>query len=190
MNITIREQVLAALRNNPGLNSARIATMIGMTTKKISGPLSTLFADGLIEFEGKHGQRLYRLTDYGMKYAPETIPAMPKGNSKLVQRTEANVICQECRNSAAMRRVLMVWGEGRGMKLKMHTPDGSVIVESNLVTQFYPDFESGGEMTTIETVSATGETFSVKVKHSLMQVTGALATAWSVDEKKAEGAAQ
>ncbi len=56
------------------------------------------------------------------------------------------------------------------MKLKMHTPDGSVIVESNLVTQFYPDFESGGEMTTIETVSATGETFSVKVKHSLMQV--------------------
>lgn len=34
------------------------------------------------------------------------------------------------------------------MKLKMHTPDGSVIVESNLVTQFYPDFESGGEMTT------------------------------------------
>ncbi|HHT3479567.1 TPA: hypothetical protein ACTYHK_001660 [Citrobacter koseri] len=31
------------------------------------------------------------------------------------------------------------------MKLKMHTPDGSVIVESNLVTQFYPDFESGGE---------------------------------------------
>ncbi|HGV4364142.1 TPA: transcriptional regulator, partial [Enterobacter hormaechei] len=90
--------------------SARIATMIGMTTKKISGPLSTLFADGLIEFEGKHGQRLYRLTSYGMKYAPETIPAMPKGNSMLVQRTETNVICQECRNSPAMRRVLMVWG--------------------------------------------------------------------------------
>ena len=55
------------------------------------------------------------------------------------------------------------------MKLKMHTPDGSVIVESNLVTQFYPDFDSGGELTTIETVSATGETFSVKVKHSFMQ---------------------
>ncbi|EDW5780598.1 hypothetical protein CFJ47_004836 [Salmonella enterica] len=75
------------------------------------------------------------------------------------------------------------------MKLKMHTPDGSVIVESNLVTQFYPCFESGGELTTIETVSATGETFSVKVKHSFTPVTGALATAWRVDEKKAEGAA-
>ncbi|PCM68970.1 Ren protein, partial [Enterobacter cloacae] len=24
--------------------------------------------------------------------------------------TDTNVICQECRNSAAMKRVLMVWG--------------------------------------------------------------------------------
>lgn len=72
------------------------------------------------------------------------------------------------------------------MKLKMYTSDGWVIVESNLVTQFYPDFESGGELTTIETVSATGETFSVKVKHSLMQVTSALGRAWRIDEQKAE----
>lgn len=76
------------------------------------------------------------------------------------------------------------------MKLKMHTPDGSVIVESNLVTQFYPDFDSGGELITIETVSPTGKTFSMEVKHSFMQVTGALATAWSVDEKKATRGAQ
>lgn len=34
MTITIRGQILAALRNNPGLNSGRIARMIGMTTKK------------------------------------------------------------------------------------------------------------------------------------------------------------
>ncbi|MGQ4865655.1 winged helix-turn-helix domain-containing protein [Enterobacter kobei] len=110
MTITIREQILAALRNNQGLNSGRIASMIGMTTKKISGPLSTLFADGLIEFEGKHGQRLYRLTSYGMRFAPDTIPGMKQGKSKLIQRTDTNVICQECRNSAAMKRVLMVWG--------------------------------------------------------------------------------
>ena len=76
------------------------------------------------------------------------------------------------------------------MKLKMYTPDGSVIIESNLVTQLYPDFESGGELTTIETVSADGKPFSVKVKHSFHQVTHALATAWRVDEKRAEGAAQ
>ena len=76
------------------------------------------------------------------------------------------------------------------MKLKMYTPDGSVIIESNLVTQLYPDFESGGELTTIETISADGKTFFVKVKHSFHQVTHALATAWRVDEKRAEGAAQ
>lgn len=39
MTITIRGQILAALRNNPGLNSARIATMIGMTTKKDFRPV-------------------------------------------------------------------------------------------------------------------------------------------------------
>ncbi|EAX8243479.1 hypothetical protein BKN67_22970 [Salmonella enterica] len=75
------------------------------------------------------------------------------------------------------------------MRLKVYTPDDSVIIESNLVTQFYPDHESGGELTVIETISATGETFSVKVKHLFLQVTSALATAWSIDEKKAEGAA-
>lgn len=72
------------------------------------------------------------------------------------------------------------------MKLKMQTPNGHAIVETNLVTQFYPDTSSNNELTTIETISATGETFSVKVKHSFHQVTQALATAWAVDEKKTE----
>lgn len=110
MNITIREQVLAALRNNPGLNNAKLAGLIGMDTKKISGTVSTLLADGLIRCEGKYGQRLYSLTSYGMRFAPDTIPGMKQGNSKLVQRTEANVICQECRNSPAMQRVLAFYG--------------------------------------------------------------------------------
>lgn len=110
MTMTIREHVLAALRNNPGLNNALLANILGMTTKKISGTISALIADGLIACEGKHGQRLYHLTSYGMRYAPETMPDIQEGKSKLVQRTEANVICQECRNSAAMQRVLMVWG--------------------------------------------------------------------------------
>ena len=48
MTITIREQVLAALRNNPGLNNAKLAGLIGMDTKKISGTVSTLLADGQI----------------------------------------------------------------------------------------------------------------------------------------------
>lgn len=110
MTITIREQVLAALRNKPGLNNAKLAALIGMETKKISGTVSTLLADRLISCEGKYDQRLYRLTSYGMRIAPDTIPGMKHGKSKLIQRTDTNVICQECRNSPAMKRVLMVWG--------------------------------------------------------------------------------
>ncbi len=34
MTITIREQVLAALRNNPGLNSVKMAELIGIWTPK------------------------------------------------------------------------------------------------------------------------------------------------------------
>ncbi|EPC6072812.1 transcriptional regulator, partial [Enterobacter hormaechei] len=59
---------------------------------------------------GKYGQRLYSLTSYGKRYAPDTIPGIKQGKSKLIQRTDTNVICQECRNSPAMRRVLMVCG--------------------------------------------------------------------------------
>ena len=47
MTITIRGQILAALRNNPGLNNAKLAGLIGMDTRKISGTVSTLLADGL-----------------------------------------------------------------------------------------------------------------------------------------------
>lgn len=71
------------------------------------------------------------------------------------------------------------------MKLKMYTPSGSVIVETNDVAQFYPDAKSGGELTTIEMVSPTGMHGKVSVKHSFHQVAGALATAWKIDEAKA-----
>lgn len=106
MTITIREQVLAALRNNPGLNNAKLAGLIGMDTKKISGTVSTLLAEGLISCEGKYGQRLYSLTSYGMRYAADTVPGRKIGTTKLIQRTDTNVICQECRNSAVMKRIL------------------------------------------------------------------------------------
>lgn len=74
------------------------------------------------------------------------------------------------------------------MKLKMYTPTGSVIIETNDVTQFYPDAKSGGELTTIEMISSGGEHARVSVKHGFHQVTGALATAWKIDEAKAGAA--
>lgn len=36
------------------------------------------------------------------------------------------------------------------MKRKMQTISGPVIIDSNEVTQFYPDHESGGELTAVE----------------------------------------
>jgi ribosomal protein L44E len=101
MTITIREQILAALRNNPGLNSED-CQHDRHDHQKDFRPVKHIVGRRPDRVR-RHGQRLYRLTSYGMKYAPETIPGMPKGNSKLVQRTEANVICQECRNSAVMK---------------------------------------------------------------------------------------
>lgn len=69
------------------------------------------------------------------------------------------------------------------MKLKMFTLDGSVIIETNAVTQFSPDQVHGGNYTKIETVNADGTFSEAVVKHDFYQVTQALATAWSMDEK-------
>lgn len=69
------------------------------------------------------------------------------------------------------------------MKLKMFTLDGSVIIDTNAVTQFSPNAEHGGNFTKVETLNAQGETSAVIVKHDFYQVTKALATAWSMDEK-------
>lgn len=71
------------------------------------------------------------------------------------------------------------------MKLKMHTPTGSTIIDTSDVTHFYPDFDSKGELTTIEMINPAGEHAKVKVKHGFYQVSGALVTAWDVDKAKA-----
>jgi hypothetical protein len=75
------------------------------------------------------------------------------------------------------------------MKLKMFTPTGSVIVETNDVTQFYPDAKSGGELTTIEMISSVGEHGKVSVKSTdFTRWWQPLATAWKMDEAKAGAA--
>ena len=80
------------------------------------------------------------------------------------------------------------------MKLKMYTQNDPVIIDSSEVAQFNPVAVRGIDLTKIETLSATGERKSVLVKHSFHQVMLALATAWRINEQKAEqqlnGAAQ
>lgn len=69
------------------------------------------------------------------------------------------------------------------MKLKMFTLDGSVIIDTNTVTQFSPDAAHGGNFTKLETLNSSGETAEVIVKHDFYQVTQALANAWAMEEK-------
>jgi len=68
------------------------------------------------------------------------------------------------------------------MKLKMFTLDGSVIIDTNSITQFSPDVEHGGNFTKIETLNAQGKAAEVVVKHDFYQVSQALANAWAIDE--------
>lgn len=68
------------------------------------------------------------------------------------------------------------------MKLKMFTLDGSVIIDTNAVTQFSPNADHGGNFIKVETLNAQGETSAVIVKHDFYQVTQALARAWAIDE--------
>lgn len=65
------------------------------------------------------------------------------------------------------------------MKLKMQTISGPVIIDSNEVTQFYPDHESGGELTAVEYLTDGGRC-TTRVRHSFYQVAEALASAWHV----------
>lgn len=77
--------------------------MLGITVdqviteyRSISSVISVMVSSGELKFEGPKGHRVYSLA---------------QEKKKSGRRAESvNVICQECRNSAAMRRVLMVWG--------------------------------------------------------------------------------
>ena len=72
------------------------------------------------------------------------------------------------------------------MKLKMQAMDGPVIIESSDVTQFYPDHESGGELTAVEYL-ADGGRITARVRHSFYQVAAALAVAWRADDASKSG---
>lgn len=89
-------RIMSVLSDGSKLGASQIAEAMGATYRSISSVISVMVTAGELKFEGPKGHRVYSL-------------AKPK--TKAGRRTESvNVICQECRNSAAMKRVLMVWG--------------------------------------------------------------------------------
>ncbi|WP_148399994.1 helix-turn-helix domain-containing protein [Enterobacter mori] len=89
-------RIMSVLSDGSKLGASQIAEAMGATYRSISSVISVMVNAGELKFEGPKGHRVYSL-------------AKPKKKSG--RRAESvNVICQECRNSPAMRRVLMVWG--------------------------------------------------------------------------------
>lgn len=89
-------RIMSVLSDGSKLGASQIAEAMGATYRSISSVISVMVTAGELKFEGPKGHRVYSLA---------------KPNKKAGRRVDSvNVICQECRNSPAMKRVLMVWG--------------------------------------------------------------------------------
>lgn len=90
-------RIVAVLSDGSKLGATQIADAMGATYRSISSVISVMVNTGELKFEGPKGHRVYSLS---------------QAKKKAGRRAESvNVICQECRNSPAMKRVLMVWGK-------------------------------------------------------------------------------
>lgn len=93
---TYPSRIVDLLSDGDELSAKEISEALGVEYRKISSAMSMLTGTGEIRFSGSKGNRLYRIG---------------KRNPKGISRTESvNVICQECRQSEAMKRVLSVYG--------------------------------------------------------------------------------
>ncbi|HDR2542559.1 TPA: ArsR family transcriptional regulator [Enterobacter mori] len=89
-------RIASVLSDGSKLGATQIAEAMGTSYRSISSVISVMVNSGELKFEGPKGHRVYSLA---------------QAKKKAGRRAESvNVICQECRNSAAMKRVLMVWG--------------------------------------------------------------------------------
>ena len=89
-------RIVSVLSDGSKLGATQIAEAMGASYRSISSVISVMVNSGELKFEGQKGHRVYSLA---------------QTKKKAGRRAESvNVICQECRNSPAMRRVLMVWG--------------------------------------------------------------------------------
>lgn len=89
-------RIVSVLSDGSKLGATQIAEAMGTSYRSISSVISVMVNSGELKFEGPKGHRVYSLA---------------QAKKKSGRRTESvNVICQECRNSAVMKRILMVWG--------------------------------------------------------------------------------
>lgn len=93
---TYPSRVVELLSRGGKFGGADIAKAIGASYKQISTAISMLVRTGEIQHSGARGSRVY------------SIGTPKKGKS--IRSNSVNTIFQECRNSDAMKRVLMVWG--------------------------------------------------------------------------------
>ncbi|CAM6817457.1 hypothetical protein P853_01273 [Enterobacter hormaechei subsp. hoffmannii UCI 50] len=89
-------RIASVLSDGSKLGATQIADAMGTSYRSISSVISVMVNSGELKFEGPKGHRVYSLA---------------QAKKKSGRRTESvNVICQECRNSPAMKRILSVYG--------------------------------------------------------------------------------
>lgn len=97
-NNTILSRTITVLRNHGSLRAVEIARILDIPYNTLSGQLSTMVTRGQVIRTGSMGKSLYSLAP-GVELAKESA-------------TAGNGIFAECRSSAAMQRVLSVYGVG------------------------------------------------------------------------------
>lgn len=93
---TFPELIASLLSDGRRMSGAQIANGLNLTYQQVSSAISAMVKDGELAFTGRTGHRIYHLSGLKRKAA--------------VKRQSVNVICQECRQSPAMRRVLAFYG--------------------------------------------------------------------------------
>ncbi|WP_253378552.1 ArsR family transcriptional regulator [unidentified bacterial endosymbiont] len=89
-------RIASVLSDGSKLGAAQIAEAMGTSYRSISSVISVMVNSGELKFEGPKGHRVYSLA---------------QAKKKAGRRADSvNVICQECRNSAVMKRILSVYG--------------------------------------------------------------------------------
>ncbi|EBO0868529.1 ArsR family transcriptional regulator [Salmonella enterica] len=94
---TYPARISALLAEGAELSGVEIANSLQIDYRKISAAISAMVGTGELKYKGSNGRRVYSIGEV-REFAP-------------VQQVESvNVICQQCKKSAAMQRVLAVYG--------------------------------------------------------------------------------